>query len=97
MLGFADCVDHLGPSDLPKQGFGQTEQGRLVEWAAQSGCALQPNQLRLCYIGGSQIDPTRKAQAETLLGLQLHHGYGLTESAPAATRTIGYPPPSKIT
>jgi long-chain acyl-CoA synthetase len=70
---------------------------RLVEWAAQSGRALQPNRLRLCYIGGSQIDPTRKAQAETLLGLQLHHGYGLTESAPAATRTIGHPPPSKIT
>jgi long-chain acyl-CoA synthetase len=70
---------------------------RLVEWSAQSGRALQPNRLRLCYIGGSQIDPTRKAQAEALLGLQLHHGYGLTESAPAATRTIGHPPPSKIT
>jgi long-chain acyl-CoA synthetase len=70
---------------------------RLVEWAAQTGRALQPNRLRLCYIGGSQIDPTRKAQAEALLGQPLHHGYGLTESAPAATRTIGHPAPAKIT
>jgi acyl-CoA synthetase (AMP-forming)/AMP-acid ligase II len=70
---------------------------RLVEWAMETRSALQPNALRLCYIGGSQIDPTRKAEAEALLGLQLHHGYGLTESAPAATRTIGHPPPSKIT
>jgi len=70
---------------------------RLVEWAVQARSTLQPNRLRLCYIGGSQIDPTRKAEAEALLGLQLHHGYGLTESAPAATRTIGHPPPSRIT
>lgn len=70
---------------------------RLVEWAAQTGAALTPNALRMCYIGGSQIDPTKKAQAEALLGLRLHHGYGLTESAPAATRTFGHPPPREIT
>lgn len=70
---------------------------RLVEWAAQTATALTPNALRMCYIGGSQIDPTKKAQAEALLGLQLHHGYGLTESAPAATRTFGHPPPREIT
>lgn len=70
---------------------------RLVEWQAQAGVPLRPNKLRMCYIGGSQIDPTKKAQAEQLLGLQLHHGYGLTESAPAATRTFGHPPPKGIT
>jgi long-chain acyl-CoA synthetase len=70
---------------------------RLTEWAVQSGVALQPNRLRMAYIGGSQIDPARKAQAEALLGVRLHHGYGLTESAPAATRTFGHPPPEKIT
>jgi long-chain acyl-CoA synthetase len=70
---------------------------RLVEWSQQHGSTLQPNRLRMCYIGGSQIDPTKKAQAEELLGLQLHHGYGLTESAPAATRTFGHPPPREIT
>lgn len=70
---------------------------RLVERAGHTGAALQPNQLRIAYIGGSSIDPTRKAQAEALLGLPLHHGYGLTEAAPAATRTFGHPPPKEIT
>jgi long-chain acyl-CoA synthetase len=70
---------------------------RLAEWNASTGTALQPNRLRIAYIGGSAIDPTRKAQAEALLGLRLHHGYGLTEAAPAATRTFGHPPPEEIT
>jgi long-chain acyl-CoA synthetase len=70
---------------------------RLVEWARQHGRSLAPNRLRVAYIGGSQIDPTKKAEAEALLGLQLHHGYGLTESAPAATRTFGHPPPAEVT
>jgi long-chain acyl-CoA synthetase len=70
---------------------------RLVEWSGQTGVALKPNHLRMAYIGGSQIDATRKAQTEALLGLRLHHGYGLTESAPAATRTFGHPPPTDVT
>jgi acyl-CoA synthetase (AMP-forming)/AMP-acid ligase II len=70
---------------------------RLSEWAARSGTVLQPNALRLAYIGGAQIDPARKAQAEALLGVPLHHGYGLTEAAPAATRTLGHPPPRDVT
>jgi long-chain acyl-CoA synthetase len=70
---------------------------RLIEWADRSGEALQPNRLRMAYIGGSQIAPTLKARAEALLGLRLHHGYGLTESAPAAARTFGHPPPKDIT
>ena len=70
---------------------------RLVQWSAQTGIALTPNRLRMAYIGGSQIDVTRKAQTEALLGLRLHHGYGLTESAPAATRTFGHAPPADVT
>ena len=70
---------------------------RLHEWAAQSGQSLQPNRLRLVYIGGSLVDAARKAQTEALLGVRLHHGYGLTESAPAATRTIGHPAPRDVT
>jgi long-chain acyl-CoA synthetase len=70
---------------------------RLHEWCQQQGRTLLPNRLRMIYIGGSLIDATRKAQTESLLGLRLHHGYGLTESAPAATRTIGHAPPRDIT
>ena len=70
---------------------------RLHEWCQQQGRTLVPNRLRMLYIGGSLIDATRKAQTEALLGLRLHHGYGLTESAPAATRTFGHAPPRDIT
>ncbi|WP_431121060.1 AMP-binding protein [Variovorax paradoxus] len=70
---------------------------RLHEWQTQTGRSLQPNRLRLAYIGGSQVDATRKAQAESMLGVQLHHGYGLTEAAPVVARTIGYAPPLEVT
>jgi len=70
---------------------------RLFDWSRQTDTPLVPNRLRMAYIGGSQVDATRKAQTEALLGLRLHHGYGLTESAPAATRTFGHPPPSDVT
>lgn len=70
---------------------------RLHEWCQQHGRTLLPNRLRMVYIGGSLIDATRKAQTESLLGLRLHHGYGLTEAAPAATRTFGHAPPHDIT
>ncbi|MCW5658204.1 MAG: acyl--CoA ligase [Burkholderiaceae bacterium] len=69
---------------------------RLQEWALQGRRSLQPNRLRLAYIGGSQVDAGRKAQAEALLGLPLHQGYGLTEAAPAATRTVGHAPPAGV-
>lgn len=70
---------------------------RLHEWQTQTGRSLLPNRLRLAYIGGSQVDATRKAQAEAMLGVRLHHGYGLTEAAPVVARTIGHPPPREVT
>jgi len=70
---------------------------RLHEWAQQNDRTLTPNRMRMAYIGGSLIDAARKAQSEALLGLRLHHGYGLTESSPSATRTFGHPPPKDIT
>lgn len=70
---------------------------RLHDWVQQQGRPLTPNRLRLAYIGGSLIDATRKAQTEALLGIRLHHGYGLSESSPIAARTIGHPPPAEVT
>jgi acyl-CoA synthetase (AMP-forming)/AMP-acid ligase II len=61
---------------------------RLLDWHQQTGTPLAPNKLRLAYIGGSMIDQGKKAQAETLLGLSLQHGYGLTEAAPTVARTM---------
>ena len=70
---------------------------RLREWAHEHGRRLAPNRLRLAYIGGSLVDATRKAQTEALLGIRLHHGYGLSEAGPVATRTIGHAAPSELT
>lgn len=59
---------------------------RLLE---RLGAAARPLQtrLRFAYAGGSPLPPTLKAQVEQLLGLPLHNGYGLTESAPTVSQT----------
>ncbi|MGA7452513.1 MAG: AMP-binding protein [Rhodoplanes sp.] len=44
--------------------------------------------LRLITAGGSPLDPALKAATERLLGLPLHNGYGLTESAPTIAQTL---------
>jgi long-chain acyl-CoA synthetase len=46
-----------------------------------------PTQLRFAYAGGSPLSPDLKARVEKLLGLPLHNGYGLTESAPTVSQT----------
>ena len=69
---------------------------RLLEWHRQTRRALTPNRLRLAYIGGSMIDRAKKEAAESLLGLRLHHGYGLTEAAPSVTRTLDDAAPSDL-
>jgi acyl-CoA synthetase (AMP-forming)/AMP-acid ligase II len=43
--------------------------------------------LRFAYAGGSPLSPTLKAQVEQLLGVPLHNGYGLTETAPTVSQT----------
>lgn len=45
------------------------------------------SRLRFCYAGGSPLDPALKRAVERLLGLPLHNGYGLTESAPTVSQT----------
>jgi len=46
-----------------------------------------PNHLRFAYAGGSPLSPTLKTQVERLLGVPLHNGYGLTETAPTVSQT----------
>lgn len=43
---------------------------------------LRDSSLRYVYAGGSPLDPTLKAEVETLFDLPLHNGYGMTESSP---------------
>ncbi|WP_020651779.1 class I adenylate-forming enzyme family protein [Massilia niastensis] len=59
---------------------------RLLALAGAAKAPL-PSRLRFCYAGGSPLDPVLKRDAERLLGMPLHNGYGLTESSPTVSQT----------
>jgi long-chain acyl-CoA synthetase len=46
-----------------------------------------PSKLRFLYAGGSPLDPVLKQQVESVLGMPLHNGYGMTESSPTISQT----------
>jgi acyl-CoA synthetase (AMP-forming)/AMP-acid ligase II len=61
---------------------------RLLEKLGGAGMpAKLDTHLRFAYAGGSPLSPTLKAQVEQLLGVPLHNGYGLTETAPTVSQT----------
>lgn len=43
--------------------------------------------LRFLYAGGSPLDPVLKQQVESVFGIPLHNGYGMTESSPTISQT----------
>jgi acyl-CoA synthetase (AMP-forming)/AMP-acid ligase II len=59
---------------------------RLLETLGGPGTPL-PSALRFIYAGGSPLTPALKAEAEQLLGLPLHNGYGMTETSPTVSQT----------
>jgi acyl-CoA synthetase (AMP-forming)/AMP-acid ligase II len=61
---------------------------RLLELCAANGIERPlASKLRFAYAGGSPLDPMLKQSVETLLGVPLHNGYGLTEAAPTVSQT----------
>jgi acyl-CoA synthetase (AMP-forming)/AMP-acid ligase II len=61
---------------------------RLLELCAPEGVeGPLASTLRFAYAGGSPLDPTLKREVESLLGVPLHNGYGLTEAAPTVSQT----------
>jgi long-chain acyl-CoA synthetase len=61
---------------------------RLLELCALDVIAAPlASRLRFAYAGGSPLDPSLKRDAERLLGVPLHNGYGLTEAAPTVSQT----------
>jgi acyl-CoA synthetase (AMP-forming)/AMP-acid ligase II len=61
---------------------------RLLELCAAHGIGSPlASRLRFAYAGGSPLDPMLKQSVETLLGVPLHNGYGLTEAAPTVSQT----------
>ncbi|MRW90596.1 AMP-binding protein [Duganella sp. FT80W] len=59
---------------------------RLLEQLGSAPARLD-HQLRFAYAGGSPLPPSLKLQVEALLGVPLHNGYGLTETAPTVSQT----------
>jgi long-chain acyl-CoA synthetase len=55
--------------------------------ALAGGGAPLASTLRFAYAGGAPLDPQLKREVEQLLGVALHNGYGLTESAPTICQT----------
>jgi acyl-CoA synthetase (AMP-forming)/AMP-acid ligase II len=81
---FAHALAHLGVTVA--QGV-PAMYARLLEHLKASGQPFSAPQLRFAYAGGSPLDPALKAATEQLVGLTLHNGYGLTETAPTVTQT----------
>ena len=60
---------------------------KLLESLPPTTAPLDVPQLRMCFAGGSPLDPALKSQAERVLGVTLHNGYGLTEASPTVAHT----------
>lgn len=60
---------------------------KLLDWARENGLVLDAPALRFVCVVGSPLTPSLKACVEAALGLPLHNGYGLTETAPTVAQT----------
>jgi len=54
---------------------------RLLAHLAETQTPARFPRLRYAYAGGGPLDPTLKRDFESVFGLTLHHGYGMTEYA----------------
>jgi long-chain acyl-CoA synthetase len=60
---------------------------KLLEHLRQSGGRFSAPALRFTYAGGAPLSLELKRQVESLSGLALSNGYGLTEASPTVTQT----------
>ncbi|MEC5405001.1 AMP-binding protein [Paraburkholderia sp. MPAMCS5] len=61
---------------------------RLLEHMETHGHTWSAPHLRFVYSGGSPLDAALKAHVESVYGLPLHNGYGMTESSPTVSQTM---------
>jgi acyl-CoA synthetase (AMP-forming)/AMP-acid ligase II len=61
---------------------------KLLEHLQTQAHAWSAPSLRFAYSGGSPLDAALKAQVESVYGLPLHNGYGMTESSPTVSHTM---------
>jgi len=69
------------------QGF-PAMHAKLLDHLQTHGHAWSAPQLRFAYSGGSPLDAALKAHVESVYGLTLHNGYGMTESSPTVAQTM---------
>ncbi|GAA4334018.1 AMP-binding protein [Variovorax defluvii] len=60
---------------------------KLLDWARENERPIEAPALRFVCVVGSPLTPGLKAGVEAALGLPLHNGYGLTETAPTVAQT----------
>lgn len=78
----AALVDAIEAKGLTMFQGVQAMHSALLAHLKRLGRPLRGSRLRYVYAGGSPLDPTLKAEVESLFGLPLHNGYGMTESSP---------------
>ncbi|WP_228976873.1 class I adenylate-forming enzyme family protein [Paraburkholderia gardini] len=61
---------------------------KLLEHLQMHGYAWSAPRLRFAYSGGSPLDAALKARVESVYGVPLHNGYGMTESSPTVSQTM---------
>ena len=61
---------------------------KLLEHLQTQRHAWSAPRLRFAYSGGSPLDAALKAHVESVYGLTLHNGYGMTESSPTVAQTM---------
>jgi acyl-CoA synthetase (AMP-forming)/AMP-acid ligase II len=61
---------------------------KLLEYLQANGLPWSAPQLRFAYSGGSPLDAALKTRVESVYGVTLHNGYGMTESSPTVSQTM---------
>ncbi|HEY1997743.1 class I adenylate-forming enzyme family protein [Paraburkholderia sp.] len=61
---------------------------KLLDHLQTQGHGWSAPHLRFAYSGGSPLDAALKAHVESVYGLPLHNGYGMTESSPTVAQTM---------
>ncbi len=95
-------VDAILAGDVTHLSFVPTAYQRLCDYLEARGLTLADRGLRYISSGGAPLDASLKSRVESLFGLRLVNGYGMTECAPGSrTRPdiespadcIGWPEP----
>jgi len=61
---------------------------KLLDYLRAQGLPWSAPRLRFAYSGGSPLDAALKSRVESVYGVALHNGYGMTESSPTVSQTM---------